>query len=91
MIGDYLLRLAILLPLVAGLAYASLWLWRKLQPGMMSGARERLVRVVDVLPMGTSGRLAVIEFSGRHLLVAVSRGRFDLLADSPLVSVSDDD
>jgi flagellar protein FliO/FliZ len=41
------------------------------------------VRVVDAVPMGATGRLAVVEFSGKRLLVAVSRGQISLLAEAP--------
>lgn len=83
MMLDYLLRLLLLVPLVAGLAYGSLWLWRKLQPGIAIGNRERKIRVVDAIPMGATGRLAVVEFANRHILVAVSRGRIEKIAEAP--------
>lgn len=83
MMLDYLLRLLLLVPLVAGLAYGSLWLWRKLQPGIAIGNRERAIRIVDALPMGATGRLAVVEFANRHILVAVSRGRIEKIAEAP--------
>lgn len=83
MMLDYLLRLLLLVPLVAGLAYGSLWLWRKLQPGISIGNRERAIRVVDAIPMGATGRLAVVEFANRHILVAVSRGRIEKIAEAP--------
>ncbi|SNS84966.1 flagellar protein FliO/FliZ [Sphingomonas laterariae] len=84
MMTAYILRLLILLPLVAGMAFATLWLWRKLQPGMTIGARERAVKVVDAVPMGAMGRLAVVEFSGKRYLVGVSRGRMDLIAEGEI-------
>ena len=80
---DYLLRLLLLVPLVAGLAYGSLWLWRKLQPGIAIGNRQRALKIVDAIPMGATGRLAVVEFANRHSLVAVSRGRIEKIADAP--------
>lgn len=71
---EYFLRLLFLIPLVGGLAFGALWLWRKAQPGMGGNAqRERLVKVVDAVPLGTSGRLAVVEFEGKRMLLAVSR------------------
>ena len=71
---EYFLRMLFLLPLVAGLAFGALWLWRKAQPGITGGAaKERLVKVVDAVPLGTAGRLAVVEFEGRRMLLAVSR------------------
>ncbi len=71
---EYFLRLLFLIPLVGGLAFGALWLWRKAQPGIGGGAtRERLVKIVDAVPLGASGRLAVVEFEGKRLLLAVSR------------------
>lgn len=74
---EYFLRLLFLIPLVGGLAFGALWLWRKAQPGLAGmsggGARERLVKVVDAVPLGASGRLAVVEFDGKRLLLAVTR------------------
>jgi len=80
---DYLLRLLLLVPLVAGLAYGSLWLWRKLQPGIAIGNRQRALKIIDAIPMGATGRLAVVEFANRHILVAVSRGRIEKIAEAP--------
>ncbi len=82
MMTAYLLKLVILIPLVAGLAYGALYLWRKLQPGMAFAQRERLVKLVDAVPLGATGRLAVVEFGGRNLLIAVSRGGVQLLSES---------
>ena len=86
MTATYLLNLVVMLALVAGMAVGALWLARKLQPGLSGGRKEGLVRVVDAVPLGTMGRLAVVEFGGRQLLVAVSRARIELLAEAPLGS-----
>lgn len=83
MMLDYLLKLLLLVPLVGGLAYGSLWLWKKLQPGIAIGNRERALRIVDAIPMGATGRLAVVEFANRHILVSVSRGRIEKIAEAP--------
>ncbi|MDB5687111.1 MAG: hypothetical protein JWR77_1700 [Rhizorhabdus sp.] len=83
MMVDYLLRLLLLVPLVGGLAFGSLWLWRKLQPGMAIGQRERAIKVIDAIPMGTTGRLAVVEFANRRILLSVSRGRIEKIAEAP--------
>ena len=80
---DYLLRLLLLVPLVAGLAYGSLWLWKRLQPGMAIGNRQRAIKIVDAIPMGATGRLAVVEFANRHILISVSRGRIEKIAEAP--------
>lgn len=80
---EYILRLLILVPLVCGMAFGALWLWRRAQPGMALGARERRLKVVEALPMSATSRLAVVEFAGRQLLVAVSRNGVQLLCDAP--------
>ena len=82
MMLDYLLRLLLLVPLVGGLAVLTLWLYRKLQPGMNFGSRERAVRVIDAVPMGPLSRLAVVEFAGKRFLLAISRGRVDKIAET---------
>ena len=84
MMTAYILRLLVLVPLVAGLAFVALWLWRKVQPGMALRQRDRLVNVVDGVPLGTTGRLAVVEFGDKRLLLAVSRGTVQLLSESAI-------
>lgn len=80
---DYILRLFILIPMVGGLAWGSLWLWRRVQLGLpVQGSAARSARMVDVMPLGTSGKLAVVEFGGRELLIAVSRTQISLIAES---------
>ncbi len=81
--GYYLLQLFLMVVLVGGMAVLSLWLYRKLQPGMSFGQRERAVRVIDAVPMGPMSRLAVVEFAGKRFLIAVSRGRVDTIAEAP--------
>lgn len=87
MMFEYLLKLLILIPLVGGLAYGSLWLLRKLQPGMAIGNRERAIKVIDAIPMGATGRLAVVEFANKQILISVSRGRIEKLAEAPVDGV----
>lgn len=83
MMWAYILKLIFLVPLVAGLAFGALWLWRKVQPGIASGGqRERLVKLVDAVPLGATGRLAVVEFGGRNLLISVSRTGVQLISES---------
>ena len=80
----YILKLLLMVPLVAGMAYGALWLWRKAQPGMTLGQRQKLVALVDAVPMGATGRLAVVEFEGKRLLLSVCRGNVQLLSESPI-------
>lgn len=82
MMTAYILKLLLMLPLVGGLAYGALWMWRKAQPGMAFGQRDRLVKLVDAVPLGATSRLAVVEFGDKRLLLAVSRGRIDLLSEA---------
>ena len=84
MMTVYILKLLILVPMVAGLAFGALWLWRRVQPGMAFTQRERAVKLVDALPIGAMGRLAVVEFEGKRLLLAVTRGQVQLLSDAQM-------
>ncbi len=84
MMWAYILKLVILVPLVAGLAYGSIWLWRRIQPGMAMGQREKMVKLVDAVPLGATGRLAVVEFGDKKLLLAVSRNGIQLLSETPV-------
>lgn len=83
---EYFLRLLILLPLVGGLAWGSLWLWKRVQMGVPlvggGAAKARAVEMVDVLPLGPGSKLAVVEFAGQRILLAVSRNGITRLADN---------
>ncbi len=89
MMTAYILKLLILLPLVGGMVFGALWLWRKAQPGMALDQRERLLKVVDAVPFGATGRLAVVEFADKRLLVAISRGGIQLIAETSAVKAPD--
>ena len=79
----YILKLLVLIPLVAGLAWGSLWLWRRAQQGIGgAGRRERLVTLLDATPLGATAKLAVVEFEGKRLLIAVSRTGVQLLNEA---------
>lgn len=77
----YFVKLLVLLPLVGAMAYGALWLWRKYQPGLIGAQSDRAIRLIEMLPMGTSGKLAVVEFDGKRLLVSVTRGRIEKIAE----------
>jgi flagellar protein FliO/FliZ len=80
---EYILRLFILVPMVGGLAWGSLWMWKRVQTGMpQARSGDHPVRVTGSLSLGTNGKLAVVEFAGRELLVAVSRNGISLIADT---------
>ena len=85
MMWTYILKLVILIPLVGGLAYGSLWLWRRVQPGMAFNQRARMVKLVDAIPLGAMGKLAVVDFAGKRLLLSVSRTGVTLLSETAAI------
>ena len=90
MMTTYILKLIILVPLVGAMAYGALWLWRKVQPGMAFAPREKLVRIVDATPLGATGRLAVVDFADKRLLIAVSRtGHVQLLSEGAVTPLAE--
>jgi len=85
MMWAYILKLVILIPLVGGLAFGSLWLWRRVQPGMAFTQRARMVKLVDAIPLGATGKLAVVDFAGKRLLLAVSRTGVTLISETAAI------
>jgi flagellar protein FliO/FliZ len=79
---SYFVKLLILLPMIGGMAFGALWLWRKYQPGLLAGQANRAVKVIDAVPLGSFGKLAVVEFHGKTLLLSVTRGRIERIAES---------
>ncbi len=81
---EYILRLAVLLPIVGGMAWGSLWLWKRVQMGVPLGPQKqgRPVEMIGVLPLGPGTRLAVVEFAGQQILLSVSRNGVTRLADN---------
>ncbi len=79
----YILKLLVLLPLIGGLAWASLWLARKAQARMVATHGPRAARVVETQMLGPGLRLAVIEFHGREILVSAGKGGLTRLAEAP--------
>ena len=77
----YFVKLLILLPLVGGMAFGALWLWRKYQPGMIAGQDGRSLKMLEALPLGTFGKLAVVEFEGTKILLSVTRSRIEKIAE----------
>ena len=77
----YILKLVILIPLVAGLAWGSLWLWRRAQQGIGgAGRRERLVTLLDATQLGAAAKLAVVEFEQlRSWLAVLARSPHELV------------
>lgn len=83
MILEYFGRLLLILPLIGGMAWGSLWLWKKLQIGLpMTAQSARAVRVVDAVSLGGNGRLLVVEFGQNTLLLGASRSGISILAST---------
>ena len=80
----YLLKLLVLLPLIGGLAWASLKLAQRMQAkfGVVQGAAKS-VRIIETTMLSPTLKLAVIEFHGREILVSASRTGLTRLAEAP--------
>ncbi len=80
----YIVKLLVLLPLIAALAWGCLRLAQKLQEkaGASTGAAKS-VRVVETTMLSPTLKLAVIEFHGREILVSASRSGLTRLAEAP--------
>lgn len=79
----YVLKLLVLLPLIAGLAWASIWLVRKMQQRAGGPTGPKSARIVETVMLSPSLKLAVIEFHGREILVSASRQGLTRLAEAP--------
>jgi flagellar protein FliO/FliZ len=77
----YLVKLVIMLPLIAVLAWGCLKLTQKLQARAGIGTGKS-VRVVETVMLSPTHKLAVLEFHGREILVSVSRGGLVRLAEA---------
>ncbi len=83
---EYLLRLALLLPLLGGLIWGSLWLTRYVQtrlagqPGSGGGRQLQLVETSLIAP---GVKLAVVRFREREILLGLSRHGMVRLAEAP--------
>ncbi len=76
---EYIVKLAIMLPLVCGLMIGCLYLWRRLESRMPGKPANRMLSVKETMMVSTGTRLAVLEFEGRKLLVSVSRNGVALI------------
>lgn len=78
----YTLKLLLLLPLLAGLVWGSLWLTRKMQARMVAPGGEKAARLVETTFLAPGIRLAVIEFRGREILVGATKQGLVRLAEN---------
>jgi flagellar protein FliO/FliZ len=90
---EYIIRLAIMIPLFGGMIWGSLWLWRKTQLGLgpvqALRRQQSVIEVIDAAMMGNGARVAVLRYRSRELVVAINRTQMTLLTDQPLESAHD--
>lgn len=79
----YVLKLLVLLPLIGGLAYASLKFAKRMEGRFMGGNAPKSVRIVETQMLGPTLRLAVLEFHGREILVSAGKNGLVRLAEAP--------
>ncbi len=79
----YVLKLAILLPLIAVMVWGCLKLARMVQARVGVGTGSRTIRIVETTMLSPTLKLAVIEFHGREILVSASRQGLTRLAEAP--------
>jgi flagellar protein FliO/FliZ len=72
-VTEYIIKLVIMLPLVCGLMIGCLYAWRRLESRLPGQPANRMLAIKETMMVSTGTRLAVLEFEGRKLLVAVSR------------------
>lgn len=85
MIADYLLRLAIMLPLICGMIVAGLWLAKRYNLGGMNAraANTRSVaRLSETVFLSPGVKLAVVDFADKRLLLAVTKTGANLLSET---------
>jgi flagellar protein FliO/FliZ len=72
---EYLLRLALLLPLLGGLIWGSLWLTRYLQTRLSgpAGGEGRHLELVEARLIAPGMKLAVVRFHDRDILLGCTR------------------
>lgn len=80
----YLLKLILLVPLVAALAWGSLWLWKRAQAGLVPGGdAARRLRLIETLPLGPQTRLLLVECDGHPFVIGHSRAGLIALRSDP--------
>ncbi len=86
----YLLKLAVVLPLIAGLAWASLKFARRMEKRFSPAGTQRSVRIIETQWLGPGQRIAVLEFRGREILVSASKQGLVRLAEVPARAASEE-
>ncbi len=81
---EYIARLALLLPLLAGLIWGSLWLTRFLQTRLAgTPGTGRHLQLLETSLIAPGIKLAVVRFHNRDILVGLSRQGLVRLGEAP--------
>lgn len=76
----YIIKLLVLLPVMCGLIFAALWLYRKYQPALGHAQKQRSMKIVETMTLGSFAKLVIVEFDERKILLSVTRGRVERIA-----------
>ena len=76
----YIIKLLVLLPVVCGLIFAALWLYRKYQPALGHAQKQCSMKIVETMTLGSFAKLVIVEFDERKILLTVTRGRVERIA-----------
>ena len=81
MLTGYFIKLIVVMPVMAGLIVAALWLYRKYGLGAPGARTARRVDVIETTPLGAMAKLMVVRFDGKDMLLSVSRHRVERLTE----------
>jgi len=79
----YLIKLALFLPLIAGFAWGSLRLAKRLEGRFGQGGEGQSLKIIESRMLSPTMRLAVIAFHDREILVSASKHGLVRLAEAP--------
>lgn len=88
MIGDYVLRLAIMLPLICAMIVGGLWIAKRFNLGGMNaraGNSRSVARLTETVFLSPGVKLAVVDFADKRLLLAVTKQGANLLSETAAV------
>lgn len=89
MMVEYLLRLALLLPLLGLLIWGSLRLTKYLQTRMIGAQGQgRSIELVETSLLAPGLKLAVVRFHGREILLGCSRNGLVRLSEADTVAIA---
>lgn len=87
----YLLKLAILLPLIGAAVWGSLKLAKRLEGRFATSEGTSGLRIIETRMLSPTLRLAVIAFHDKEILVSASKQGLVRLAEAPLRKSEDAD